>query len=326
MDSRGIALKGDDLKKLFLFFTLGLALAYAQSAPSFAVTTGPLGNRTCNDQVNVGSINTTLDNPSITYVCQQTGTNTYGWVSSFQASVTGGTLTITANKTPSIAASIAFAGTDSTTMTFPTVSGTVATIAGTQTLTNKTLTSPVMTAPTLGVASATSLAAGACTISTNSICAAGHLLFEGVTSTGATGTGKMVFDTTPTLVTPVLGAATGTTISLSGAYTSTLASGSAPLVITSTTPVAHLTSQVLAYNAAGTQQLESHAVFGTCTLGSTCVITFTGSAAWTSNSSYYCAATDRTAAAAIKVVNDTSSQATFTGTGTDVLGYVCIGN
>jgi hypothetical protein len=33
----------------------------------------------------------------------------------------------------------------------------VATTAGTQTLTNKTLTSPVMTAPTLGVASATSL-------------------------------------------------------------------------------------------------------------------------------------------------------------------------
>jgi len=34
---------------------------------------------------------------------------------------------------------------------------------------------------------------------------AGHVLVEGVTSTGATGTGKFVFDTSPTLVTPVLG-------------------------------------------------------------------------------------------------------------------------
>lgn len=48
----------------------------------------------------------------------------------------------------------------------------------------------------------------------------GHTTFEGVTSTGATGTGKLVYDGTPTLVTPVLGAATGTSIVLTGAYTS----------------------------------------------------------------------------------------------------------
>lgn len=40
----------------------------------------------------------------------------------------------------------------------------------------------------------------------------GHLVVEGVTSTGATGTGKFVFDGTPTLVTPVLGVATATSI------------------------------------------------------------------------------------------------------------------
>lgn len=33
----------------------------------------------------------------------------------------------------------------------------------------------------------------------------GHLTLEGVTSTGATGTGKFVFDTSPTLITPALG-------------------------------------------------------------------------------------------------------------------------
>jgi hypothetical protein len=39
----------------------------------------------------------------------------------------------------------------------------------------------------------------------------GHVTLEGVTTTGATGTGKLVFDTSPTLVTPVLGNATLTT-------------------------------------------------------------------------------------------------------------------
>jgi hypothetical protein len=40
----------------------------------------------------------------------------------------------------------------------------------------------------------------------------GHLIVEGVTSTGATGTNKFVFDTSPTLVTPTLGVATATSI------------------------------------------------------------------------------------------------------------------
>lgn len=40
----------------------------------------------------------------------------------------------------------------------------------------------------------------------------GHMNVEGVTTTGATGTGKLVFDTSPTLVTPALGAATGSSL------------------------------------------------------------------------------------------------------------------
>ncbi len=40
----------------------------------------------------------------------------------------------------------------------------------------------------------------------------GHLVAEGVTSTGATGTGKFVFDTSPTLVTPLLGTPTSGTL------------------------------------------------------------------------------------------------------------------
>lgn len=59
---------------------------------------------------------------------------------------------------------------------------------------------------------------------------AGHVLVEGVTSTGATGTGKFVFDTSPTFTTPNIGNATGnisgnagtvtTNANLTGAVTS----------------------------------------------------------------------------------------------------------
>ena len=68
------------------------------------------------------------------------------------------------------------------------------------------------TAPNIGISSAYS-GGGACTTSTGtgalvfgtSPTLSGHPTIEGVTSTGATGTGKFVFDTSPTLVTPALG-------------------------------------------------------------------------------------------------------------------------
>jgi hypothetical protein len=43
----------------------------------------------------------------------------------------------------------------------------------------------------------------------------GHPTLEGVTATGATGTGKLVFDTSPTLVTPTIGAATASSLTAS---------------------------------------------------------------------------------------------------------------
>lgn len=62
-----------------------------------------------------------------------------------------------------------------------------------------TATSPVFTTPSLGVATGTSLALNGCTIGSNAFCATGHLLVEGVTSTGATGTGNFVFATAPSV-------------------------------------------------------------------------------------------------------------------------------
>lgn len=53
----------------------------------------------------------------------------------------------------------------------------------------------------------------------------GHLDVEGVTSTGATGTGKFVFDTSPTLVTPNIGAATATSVNFGGQTCNTYNAG-----------------------------------------------------------------------------------------------------
>ena len=58
------------------------------------------------------------------------------------APATGSTLTIAEGKTLTASNSLTLAGTDATTMTFPGSSDTVVTLAATQTLTNKTLTSP----------------------------------------------------------------------------------------------------------------------------------------------------------------------------------------
>jgi len=57
-----------------------------------------------------------------------------------------------------------------------------------------------------------------------------------------TGTGVVVLNTSPTLVTPNIGAATGTSLSVTGQLTSTIATGTSPLIVTSTTQVSNLTA------------------------------------------------------------------------------------
>ena len=67
----------------------------------------------------------------------------------------------------------------------------------------------------LGASVPSTVSATSGTFSTT-LSATGHTTFEGVTSTGATGTGKLVYDNTPTLVAPVLGVATATSVTVSG--------------------------------------------------------------------------------------------------------------
>ena len=146
------------------------------------------------------------------------------------------TITLGGNLTTSGAYALTLTLGAATTVTLP-ATGTLATLAGSETFMNKTLTSPTLTTPTLGVATATSINKITITQPTNAatltIVDGGTLATAGayvttLTSTAATnvtlpttGTlatlaGSETFTnktlTSPTLTTPALGVATATTI------------------------------------------------------------------------------------------------------------------
>ena len=132
----------------------------------------------------------------------------------------GSTLTTAANVTHAGAFAQTFTATAATNVTLPTT-GTLATLAGTETLTGKTLTSPTLTTPSLGAATATSINK---VLFTAPATVATLTLAEGSTLTTAanvTHAGAFAQTFTATAATNVTLPTTGTLATLAGTETLT---------------------------------------------------------------------------------------------------------
>ncbi len=169
------------------------------------------------------------------------------------APTTSATLTIADGKTLTATNSVILAGTDGKTMTFPATDATIARTDAAQTFTGtQTFSSTI----------AGSINGNAATV-TNGIYTTSKISDLAVTTSAEltgkisdeTGSGALVFATSPTLVTPTLGVATATSVGFSGA-TSGTATLAAPAVAGTTTITLPSATGTLA-TLAGTETLTN---------------------------------------------------------------------
>ena len=147
----------------------------------------------------------------------------------------GSTVTGASAKNLTFNNSLTLAGTDGTTMTFPGTSDTVVTLTAIQTLTNKTLTAPIMTTPQLGVATGTTLALGGAAIGTNNLAVTGSVQVNGPAiitsnsvlafSVGANGQTNPAFQVNATTASSVTGVVIASQAAAGGVSVGVISSG-----------------------------------------------------------------------------------------------------
>lgn len=143
---------------------------------------------------------------------------------------------------------------------------------------------------------------------------------------GNKGAGSTITTNTGLNINPLSNGITNIAINVANPIKNTLATGTAPFIVTSTTPVANLTTVPVAYDHTGAQLANYHLVEDSCVLGTSCAVTLAGSAVYTSSTSYTCTCQDETAIASCKVAQTSGSAFTITGTVADTIRYHCGGN
>ena len=212
--------------------------------------------------------NKTLTSPTLTTPALGVATATSINKVAFTAPATGSTLTIADGKTLTASNSLTFTGTDSTSFAFPGTSGTVVTLAATQTLTNKTLTTPIISSisntGTLTLPTSTDTLVGRATTDTLTNKTLSAAVLSGtLTAGGGVGTNGQVLQSTGTGVQWVSAGGVGTVTSITagtGLSGGTITS-SGTIAIDST--VATLTGTQTLTN----KSLTSPTVTGTLTAG-----------------------------------------------------------
>jgi hypothetical protein len=113
-----------------------------------------------------------------------------------------------------------------------------------------------------------------------------------------------------------------------GQLISGIATGTAPLIVNSTTPVQNLFAQPATYDSAGTQIIGLvHLVYGRVTLsGGSATVNLSGAAAYSSSSSFRCMANDEAGSSLARMTPGSGSSFTLQGNGSDNVSYFCIGN